>query len=97
MVTRLGVLLIAAGLVFGQAPDRVDAVARDQGYDAPDLAARLLHAATLELAQVDHRVGRVVAPETVAQRVGHLRVDIAQHRAHRLPGKGREAGWRRCR
>ena len=30
MVTRLGVLLIAAGLVFGQAPDRVDAVARDQ-------------------------------------------------------------------
>ena len=30
MVTRLSVLLIAAGLAFGQAPDRVDAVARDQ-------------------------------------------------------------------
>ena len=30
MVTRLGVFLIAAGLVFAQTPDRVDAVARDQ-------------------------------------------------------------------
>ena len=31
MITRLGVLLLAAGLaMFGQTPERLDAVARDQ-------------------------------------------------------------------